>query len=467
MSEGVKEIKDLSDKIETTVDNNEITKAHEVLNDPAKKQQALEYLQKNEAQIADVIKDNLLRTAALQLRWDARASEHPGEENPYKGAVELYEKLFKTTVTAEADIVASSTERQGFIGPMPDVETAISNDAKVQEMKNKLQPIIGGKTMEQAVHDITTAKLDQAKEDSDITKQLKEHLKKGDYAAAFMDIVQMLFFHNNEISFKELAGTGFVKLSEDELKAIYEKGKDGNNPKVLELKEKIRTASSPNEKMAYAYLLTQIEDYIAEHNAGKALEDMDLLKPQLKKGSIVLMCQERQNPNALINIGNAGIMTKDNNTIADFTHASIVTEDGDNPMITHSTFKEGVHKQSLRDYLHTFPRTNIVVLNPQDPKLGENMAMTCDQHLGEKYDYSSGVAQFMADVSVDTKLGKQAKDDKTKTNCVEFIADALYNTSNNNELADKSHPNDLLAATKAGYSLDYVKTYRRDKLAAA
>ena len=55
----------------------------------------------------------------------------------------------------------------------------------------------------------------------------------------------------------------------------------------------------------------------------------------------------------------------------------------------------------------------------------------------------------MADINVETDMSKRIQDDKSKTNCVEFIADTLYSSHQSKELEDKSHPNDLLAATNA------------------
>lgn len=99
MAEGIKEIKDLADKIETTVDNNEVNKAHELLNDPIKKQEVINYLQQNEGNIAACIKENVYETAVLEARWEERPQDHPGQtENPYKGAIHLYEKLFNVTI---------------------------------------------------------------------------------------------------------------------------------------------------------------------------------------------------------------------------------------------------------------------------------------------------------------------------------------------------------------------------------
>ena len=47
MTEHMKEIKDLSDNIETTVDHNEIKNAQDVLRDPQQKKQMVDYLEQN------------------------------------------------------------------------------------------------------------------------------------------------------------------------------------------------------------------------------------------------------------------------------------------------------------------------------------------------------------------------------------------------------------------------------------
>lgn len=61
---------------------------------------------------------------------------------------------------------------------MPDVETALANNTDAQAVKEKIAAVVGGKKLDEAITEITNAKLDQTKEDNDAVKQLKEHLKK-------------------------------------------------------------------------------------------------------------------------------------------------------------------------------------------------------------------------------------------------------------------------------------------------
>ena len=77
MAGNIQEIKALSDNIETTVDNNEISKAHKVLEDPVKKQQAVDYLKKDEEKIAAAIKDNLTDLISLEVRWNREHKDMP------------------------------------------------------------------------------------------------------------------------------------------------------------------------------------------------------------------------------------------------------------------------------------------------------------------------------------------------------------------------------------------------------
>lgn len=90
MPQEIKEIKDLSDNID--VNNDEIRKAQEVLNDPTKKQQAIDYLTQNTDQIRDCVWENLIAMVKLETEWDN--AQWP---NPYAGAWELYNQLFNTT----------------------------------------------------------------------------------------------------------------------------------------------------------------------------------------------------------------------------------------------------------------------------------------------------------------------------------------------------------------------------------
>ena len=60
---------------------------------------------------------------------------------------------------------------------MQDVTETIKDDKALKEAAGKLYPVIGGKSLNEAVTEITSAKLSEAKENDPKTKQLKEHLK--------------------------------------------------------------------------------------------------------------------------------------------------------------------------------------------------------------------------------------------------------------------------------------------------
>ncbi len=95
----IQQIDNLADGIEIGIDKNEIKEAQEVLSNPKKKEEAVNYLKQSEAQIGDAIKNNLFNIVTLEAQRDIRPTKRPWEnENPYKGAKELYEKLFNVTV---------------------------------------------------------------------------------------------------------------------------------------------------------------------------------------------------------------------------------------------------------------------------------------------------------------------------------------------------------------------------------
>lgn len=86
-------------------------------------------------------------------------------------------------------------------------------------------------------------------------------------------------------------------------------------------------------------------------------------------------------------------------------------------------------------------------MNPNDPKLGAAISSTCTSKVGTQYDKQAPVAEFLGSVDIKDKLHIQ--DDKTKTNCVEFIADAITTEDPSyTDIYDKSHPNDMLAIAK-------------------
>ncbi len=162
-------------------------------------------------------------------------------------------------------------------------------------------------------------------------------------------------------------------------------------------------------------------------------------------------------------LGDAGMIENDNNTIMDFTHTVIVTKIAPEPMITHATMKEWVHTQSLRDYLKGFEHTNLVVMNPNDQNLGDAITQTCTSKIGTQYDKQAPVAEFLGSIDIKDKI--HIHDDITKTNCVEFIADAITTEDPSyTDIYDKAHPNDMLAIAKKWYTMSYVKTYSRDRL---
>ena len=317
---------------------------------------------------------------------------------------------------------------------------------------------------EKESNDLTCQKaMDRLKEikapETGITGEtVRENLKNKNYIKALKNILSIVFFNQGKTNFNEFTGDGFMTLSQDELQKIYVLG-IYNNPQVQEIRDKIEVSENVNEKLGLGYLLTQIQDYILWRKTGETKPDIDLLSPHLKVGSIILMRQEREQVKIQNRIGDAGMILKDNATITDFTHAAIINEVDGQLMITHATMDAGVHSEPLEQYLANFSRTNLVVLNPKRQEFGTKIASSCLSYSRVGYDKSAPVESFLGGIFL-------GKDDKNKTNCVEFIADSLFELdSKYSAIKDAAHPNQLLQASKNGFELSYVKTYRRDKLA--
>ena len=294
--------------------------------------------------------------------------------------------------------------------------------------------------------------------------KIRECIKNKEYGKALVAILEMLFLGDWSLNFTTFHGESFPKLTQEELENMYKKEPDETkNSEIDEMKCKIETTDNVNQKLSYGFVLTQIQDYfltkkLQTENPNKQPDDMDLLVPRLQKWSIICMRQERQNPDVTMKLWDAGMIANDNKTIVDFTHTAIITETKPEPMITHATMKEWVHTQSLREYLAQFPQTNIAVMNPNDEKLGSALSDSCLQKIWMQYDKWAPTAEFLWDVDIKNKFN--IKDDKAKTNCVEFIADALFAIDPKyTEIEDKAHPNDMLAIAKKWYSVSYVKTY--------
>ncbi len=319
--------------------------------------------------------------------------------------------------------------------------------------------------------DLATKYSDQAEKtkEKSLWEEVREYLKKKEFGKALMVALKMLFFGSNQLHFKAFEGDGFPRLNTNEMESIYQKDtNESSNTAINETKDKIATTDDVNQKLSYGFILTQLQDFflakkLRKDNPNKKLSDMDLLSPRLKVGSVICMRQQRETNNNSVVLWDAGMIHNDNETIADFTHTAIITSISPEPIITHATMSKWVHTQSLESYLTNFNHTNIVVMNPNDDSLGSAIASDCLSKVGMKYDKWAPVEQFLGDVDIKNKFN--IKDDKTKTNCVEFIADALFSIDPQyTEIEDKSHPNDMLAIARKWYSMSYVKTYNRDRI---
>lgn len=379
-------------------------------------------------------------------------------------------------IQATIDATAKKTSL-GSVKTLDDAQNVIETAVKKIEWKGVTLSSLSSISFEKnssvsfidALHNIDTHPYLPEKVWASLWEKLKEQLKNHDYVKAIATVLQMLFFGDKNLNFSAFHWDAFPTLSTEQKENIYAQNSDETkNTYILELTDKIGTTSDINKKMSYSFVLTQLKDFfltkqIQQQNPNSKPDDMDLLAPRLTKGSIICMRQERENPDITMRLWDAGMIENDNKTIMDFTHTVIVTETVPEPMITHSTMKEWVHTQPLKEYLKAFEHTNLVVMNPNDPKLGEAVTNTCISKLGMQYDKQAPVAEFLGSVDIKDKLHIQ--DDKTKTNCVEFIADAITaEDPSYTEIYDKAHPNDMLAIAKKWYTMSYVKTYSRDRV---
>lgn len=122
----IQEIHDLHDGIEVgNVENNELKKAQEVLQDPQKRQQAIDYLKQDQDKIAAAVKDNMDEMVLKEaMRDDANG------ENPYKWARDLHEQLFGPKEILQP------------IWPQPDKSTEETKEKKELQETNDLQEMI-------------------------------------------------------------------------------------------------------------------------------------------------------------------------------------------------------------------------------------------------------------------------------------------------------------------------------------
>ena len=278
-------------------------------------------------------------------------------------------------------------------------------------------------------------------------KTLKEYLAAWDYMWALteaFDLIGDIFWSLMSITSWTISETYNNIL--DNLKDIdfANMSKDIIGEQINKITGKINSETDINKKLSITYILSTFKKQFALKDNSK-LNEHELLAKNITKWTVLLLNKKTSIMDWWLNIdnikgkfGSSWLENYNDSLDVSFTH-SVIVSNVDPIKITHSTMKKfweewsWVQEIPLTEYLNSYPSVNILALDMPNENKTKALNYTKDK-LDKQTDYDDWVALS------DQSWWYIWSDDTTKVNCVELIAEWLWEE----KIKNISDPNDFL-----------------------